>query len=481
MPYKKFVKDFGFAVVANLITSASGIITVPLIIKILDVRNYGIWTQLFVTMVFISTFATLNLPYALTRFLPGEKDKREIQDGIWSVFAIVLGISIVISAALMIFADPVARFFESPKIFVQILAIILIFEYVSQVFSNTFRAFQQNIKINILFTLQKLGEVALIIAAVYAGFGLLGALLSVLIIKAAGFLLMGADIIRQIGFSLPKFRKTKQYLSFSAPTVADTISGWAINSSDRYLVQIYLGTLFVGYYASAYTIGTFAINFLATPFGFLLPAILSKHYDENKTGDVKNYLRYSLKYFLLLAIPAVFGLSALSKQIMTILTTPESAGIGYLAMPIVALSMIPMGINAIIAQIISMAKKTKVGSTITTISAILNIGLNIVFIPWFGIIGAAITTLIAFTFTCAVTWIYSFRHVSFPIEWKFILKTVLASSIMAAFVFLLSPAGLYGVLAAVFAGVLIYGILIIAMKGFSEKEFSMLRSIISTR
>ncbi len=478
MSYKKFTKDISFGVLGQIITALAGIFVMPLITKNLGVQSYGVWTQLLITMVFISTFATLNLPYCLVRFLPGEKDKREIRDGIWSVFFIVLSISLMVALLLIAFAKPLSKFLDSPEIFIQILAFIIIFEYLNQIFFNALRAFQQNIASGLFSISQKIGEVLLIILAIYLGYGLLGAVISFLIIRIIIFGAIGINIIGQVGFAPPKFSKTKEYLKFGVPAIPDTVSNWAINSSDRYLIGYFMGTLSVGYYASAYNIGLFVIYFLVAPFSFLLPAILSKFYDENKHNEVNTYLKYSLKYFLLLAIPAAFGLSILSKQVLTILTTPESAEAGYLIMPIIAFSMILMGINAIIGQIIGIVKKTMAGGVIVTISAALNIGLNFIFIPLFGIMGAAVTTLIAFVFLCALTWIYSFRKFSFEVDWKFILKSISASLIMALAVFLINPIGLYRVMSTIAIGILIYFALITLLKGFSKKEFQLLKQFI---
>jgi len=478
MSYKKFTKDIGIYGLMQLVSALGGFITLPIITKLLGVENYGSWTQLLVTAGLISSLALLGLPYAIVRFLAGEKDKREIQDGIWSTATLVFCISIIFSLFLIFFSNPISHFFNCKKVFVQILAIIIIFDYLNQVFLSVFRALQQNIKYCLFTIFQELGEIGLVVLAICLGYGLFGALFSFLIIRIVTSLLIGGYIIKEIGFKVPQFLKTKKYLSLCWPTIPDSLSGWVIQSSDRYLIGFFLGTLFVGYYAPAYVIGVFVISFLVAPFSFLLPAILSRFYDENKVNEVKIYLKYSLKYFLLFAIPSVFGLSILSKQILTILTTSEFAQAGYLVLPIVALGMLPMGANAIIAQIIGIIKKTKVGGTLAIIAALLNFGLNLIFIPMLGIIGAAVTTLIAFTFLFLSTWIYSSRHIKFGIDWQFILKSIFASALMTFFVFWLNPIGLYKTITAIVLGVLIYGTLIIFLKGFSQQELSLFKKVI---
>lgn len=102
------------------------------------------------------------------------------------------------------------------------------------------------------------------------------------------------------------------------------------------------------------------ITMFTAPLAFMLPAVLSKYYDENNTKEVNIILSYSLKYFLLLAIPSAFGLSLLSKPMLMILSTPEIALQGYLITPFVALGALLFGAYAVIVQVIVLEKKTKI-------------------------------------------------------------------------------------------------------------------------
>ena len=301
-----------------------------------------------------------------------------------------------------------------------------------------------------------------------------GAVLSLLIIRGVNFLIMSILTIQRIGIIIPKFLRIKEYLRFSLPTIPGNISSWIVQSSDRYLIGFFLGTLFVGYYVPAYVIGN-SINFFIMPLTFVLPAVLSKFYDENKIGEVKTYLKYSLKYFLMIGIPSVFGLSILSKQLLTIFSTSEIARQSYHIVPFVALSILLFGIYAVTAQIISLKKKTKITGMIWMAAAFLNLGLNFIFIPKFGILGAAITTLLAYSLAFTLTWYYSFREFQFDIDWKFISKSVFASILMTLLIVWFTPMGLLKTIIAIILGAFVYGTLIFLFKGFSKKEIEFLK------
>jgi O-antigen/teichoic acid export membrane protein len=286
---------------------------------------------------------------------------------------------------------------------------------------------------------------------------------------------MGGLIIKRVGIKIPKFIRIKEYLLFGLPNIPLDISSWIIASSDRYFVGFFLGTLFVGYYAPAYTLGG-CISFLMAPLAFILPAVLSKHYDENKIDEVKSYIKYSIKCFMAVSIPAVFGLSILSKQLLTIFSTSDIANHSYFVVPIVAISMLLLWDFSIIGDIVALKKKTHISGIIWLVAAFVNFGLNLIFVPLLGILGAALTTLLAYATALALTWHYSFKELQFEVDWKFVVKSVFASILMLVFIYGLNPLGLWRTLFAVFSGAILYFFLIFLFKGFSQKETKFIRN-----
>ena len=104
MPHRKFTKDIGIVSLANLAIALKTLIFLPIITKVLGAGNYGIWIQIIAAISLATPLVTMGLPYTLVRFLAAEKDKKEIQDGIYSVAAIVLTSALIVSAILLFFS-----------------------------------------------------------------------------------------------------------------------------------------------------------------------------------------------------------------------------------------------------------------------------------------------------------------------------------------------------------------------------------------
>ena len=328
-----------------------------------------------------------------------------------------------------------------------------------------------------VFTISRyLLELALIVYLVLAGYGIWGAVISMLIARMVINAAMLAIIISRIGVRLPLFSKLKSYLRFGTPMRLDNLSSWITSSSDRYVIVFFLGVASVGIYSAAYNIGTI-ILFLSAPLGIVLTPTLAKLYDENRMTEVRTHLTYSLKYFLMLAIPSVFGLSVLAKPLLNILSTPEFIPTGSLIVPIVAVSLLLAGVYVVFSQVFVLIKRTGIIGISWAAAALLNLGLNIVFVPRFGVLAAAVTTLVSYTLVTAVIIFFSTRHLRFDIKGGFILKSLVSSLVMSLIIWKLSPVGIINLLWVIVLGILVYFGSLFLMKSFSINEIRFFREL----
>lgn len=475
--YKLFGQRIGLIGILNILVSLSGIILLPILTKNLPIEEYGIWVQILVTVGLIPSLATLGLTGGIVRFLAAETEKRKVQDGLYSVIVVVLFTSIFASSLIFLFSQPIAdSLFGGRSDLVTVLARIIPVECLNLICLDFFRTFQQIKKYSLFVFLQTYGMVALVAYAVLSDYGVFGAVLSLLVIKIIVLLIMSSLIISDIGIKIPEFSHLKEYLHFGLPIVPGTLSSWIVDSSDKYLIAYMLGMAFVGYYAPGYSLGIVVYTF-AAPLSILLFPTLSKIYDEGKVEKVRTYLQYCLKYFLMFAIPSAFGLSLLSKQFLIILATPEIATNGYLVTPFIAVTMLLHGAYRIIAQVIVLVKKTKIIGTVWILAAGINFGLNLVFIPYFGIVGAAVTTLVAYLFAFAFTMYYSRKYFKFDFDLKFILKSVFAAVVMSLVIIIWDPVKTLDIMIVIVVCAGVYALVLVLLKGVKKDEVTFFREM----
>ena len=476
--HRQFARDTLIIGLADILVALSRIILLPLLTKTLGAHAYGIWAQAQVTIGLALGVVGLGLPYALTRFLPAQKRAEAIREEFWSVLSLVFLNTLVVSLILVVAARPLAEaFFAGSTEIVRIIGFIILTWSLDIALLSLFRAFRQMKRYALFIVLNAYVELAVIAFLVLDGHGILGVVWTVLAVRGVLLIPLFFLINSQVRFKRPHFSSMGKYLRFSLPTVPGNLASWVVNSSDKYIIGYYLGATSVGVYSAAYGLGSL-MAMLVGVLGFVLPPTLSKLYDEGEMDEVEMYLTYSLKYFLAIAIPFVFGSVILAEPVLKLFSTEEIASQGYFVAPLIALSSLFLGVYTVIAHILVLTKKTRITGGVWLAVAAVNVGANVVVVPHLGILGAAVTTLIAYSLALLIGSCYSFREFKFGIAWSFIGKSLIASAVMAVAVYLLHPQSDSATVVAVLTGAATYSAVLILMKGFTRSEVSFFRRLL---
>ena len=193
--------------------------------------------------------------------------------------------------------------------------------------------------------------------------------------------------------------------------------------------------------------------------------------------EVRIYMSHSLRYFLLISIPAVFGLSALAKPLLGILTTEDFLS-GWFVIPIIAFSGILAGIFQIFVNTMFLIKQTKITTYINIVAAVSNVLINFFLIPSVGIVGASLSTLFSYFLMAALCMHISLKHFNFDFYFQDIAKSVLSSMAMYLFVSYFVISSILELFEIAGVGVLIYLVMMFLVGGFSDHELSLIRRYI---
>jgi len=473
MSYQKFARDVGFIGAVQILTSLGTFFLLPIITKTLGTYDYGLWAQINITVSLISSIALMGLSMGFVRFLSSETEEKTIKEAVYSILFFVTISGILASLFLYTFAEPLATFgFKDPKAtyFIKAGSLLILLNVIEPISLYYFRAFRQIEKFSYFTLFETFGKLFLILILLKMGYGLLGVITATLLVQSIIILISLLLIVSQIGFIIPRFTHIKEYLQFSLPLTPSALVRWVTESSDRYLVTYFLGLGSMGVYSAAYSIGSL-IQLFVSPLQLILLPELSKLFDEDKTDQVRTYLSHSLRYFLLITIPAVFGLYALAEPLLEIFTTPDFLS-GWLVIPIIALSGLLAGIFQIFVNIMLLVKETKSATYINVIAAVSNVLLNILLIPSIGIIGAALSTLISYFLMIVLCIHISMKHIVFDYYYYDIAKSIFSSFAMYLFVSRFSISTVYELFGIAAMGLLVYISLMFIIGGFSKCELS---------
>ena len=474
--YQKFARDVGLIGIVQILTNLSNFLLLPIITKTLGTYDFGLWTQINISVSLIAPLALMGLSMGLVRFLSSEIDKEIIKEAVYSILFFVSMSGLLASFLLYILAEPLATFgFKDPDAAYLIKAgsLLILVNVIEPVSLYYFRVFRQIKKFSYFTLFEAFGKLFFILVLLKMGYGLLGVIAATLLVQGVITLIAVLIIIAQIGFVIPRFTYIREYLQFSLPLTPNTLVRWITESSDRYLVTYFLGLNSVGIYSAACSFGSL-IQLFVNPLQLILFPELSKLYDENKMDEVRIYMSHSLRYFLIISIPAVFGLSAFAKPLLGIFTTEDFLS-GWFVIPVIAFSGLLAGIVQIFVNTLLIVKKTKVSTYINFAAAVLNVLFNLLLIPLVGIVGAALSTLFSYFFMAILCTHLSLKYFKHDFYFRDIAKSILSSVAMYFFVSCFDILSIYKLFEVAGLGVLVYLYVMFLLEGFSDHELSLIK------
>jgi O-antigen/teichoic acid export membrane protein len=237
-------------------------------------------------------------------------------------------------------------------------------------------------------------------------------------------------IRKNLGFYLDKLQ-FKELVKFGYPFIFVGLAYWIFNSVDRWMLGSMTNLTQVGLYSIASKFSYFLV-FINTAFAQAWPPIALKLYGENE--NYKHFYSKIFSYwFFGLAIIGI-SLSLFAYEIL-VLFTPQEYWKAATILGILSIGIVFFGTTQITMLGLSIEKKTNIFSLVTWITAITNIILNLIFIPFFQALGAAIATLLSYLVLTVLYLYWSQKIHPIPIEKK---KILYSSSIIIITLFLLS-------------------------------------------
>ena len=477
--YATFGRQVGYSAAAYTIGALLAFIRLPILTKGLGPSLYGIWSLINVALLLIVPFALLGFNWSIVRFLAAEKDKGKIREDFLSALFLVFISGIGFSILLFLFSDFLAiSIFKDidSSFYIKLASILLLLNSITMFAFSFFRAFRQIGLYAVITILHDIFQLGLVILFIQLGFKLTGVIVAFIISQILFSLISLLIILRRTGFQLPRLSRMKSYMRYGIPLTPTAALGWITTVSDRYIISYFMGVTAVGIYSAAYALGGYA-SFLLTPVGIVLFPTIIKAYERENLGEVRKYLEHSLKYFMMITIPSVFGISILAKPVLELLTTPEFVP-GSIVVVFIAFSTIALSFTRITNNILHAAKKVRLITGLSGITAAINIVLNIILIPPMGIVGAAIATLIALSVRSLVMLLITRRYLKFDLSGTFILKSVFSSGIMALCLWLINPQSIVLIIISIFAGAAIYFSVLLLIRSLSKEELAFFSNLV---
>ncbi len=242
--------------------------------------------------------------------------------------------------------------------------------------------------------------------------GVWAILWSIFITKAVNLVVVPATLRGdKIRFSS---KKLGQMLRYGLPLVPASLAMFVIHFSDRFFLQRYCSLTDVGIYSLAYKFGMIISVILSTPF----QRAWGTHSFEIERRPESSVVHARIfTYFA--CILAFLGLciSVFIEDAIALLAPPSYAGAASIV-PLIVLSYVLMGLGGMAALGIMLSCRTQYMTYIQVPAAAINIALNFALIRPYGIMGAALATLLTFGIMFVATFWVSQRIYPIPYEYR---------------------------------------------------------------
>jgi len=186
----------------------------------------------------------------------------------------------------------------------------------------------------------------------------------------------------------------KEPLKFGYPLLPSGYSNLLIQSGDRYVLRIFQSVSNVGLYSFGYTIARTIEILLVEPLAHSFTPTIRKL--ESNPSEQKRFLRNSATFSYIVGIFIALGLSLFCKEVIMLLARKKEFWQSWVIVPVIAFSYVQHAVSHFFGCGMAMKNKSYHISGILLVSACVNIGLNFIFIPYWGILGAAFATLISY-------------------------------------------------------------------------------------
>ncbi len=413
---RNLVKNSGIYVLASLASPLTSLVLAPFLTRNLSHAAYGALAVFNTTITLLAGLTQLGLYSALFRSYNYDYESQKDRKGVLSTVVVLLSLtSLCMTLAMIVTAPWLSTLLFDDVSFsnaVRVAALVVLLQNLTVPGFAWMRAENRAMFFSLLSIANlviSLG-VNIILVGVFH-MGIAGSLIA----TGSGYALVGICtipiILLHAGLSL-RFDIARGLLSFGLPNVFTYVSVWVLQLSDRFLLGR-LGSLAqVASYSVAYSLGGLVSVVVLSPFTLAWPSAM---FTIAKKDNAPHVFRLVFRWYSMILLFAAFALTLVSIAALYLFFPPvyhSSASI----IPLIVISTVFYGIYNIFTTGISIQRKTWFAVVFTALSALVNIGFNLVLIPMYGSMGAALSTLLAYMLLAFVAYVVNQRLYPVPYE-----------------------------------------------------------------
>lgn len=487
---KKIVWGAGIVFFGRILGKLIGYFYVMFVAR-LGTEQYGMLNLGFAISSFLTTIALVGLTLGVVRYVSyynAKEDKARVKGALTSGLKISLPLSLILAFIMFIFSEQISVYlFHNPALtpVLKIFSFTIPFMAAAYLFMAGFMGFKRvDYDTGLREITEKLVRLVFVLLLVSLGFGVLGAAFSYLISAFAIFVislyLMEKKVFPFLRTKIKPVYYTKELLFYSMPLLLTGVLSFILDWTDTLMIGYFKTTSEVGIYNAAGPTAALMFVFSGALISLFLP-IMTQFYSKKKIKEMKKVYNVVSRWIFLINLPVFLLMAIFSKQILRVVFgqayTPAALSLVLLSFGYLIYSLSSTS-NIMLCSI----KKTKTIFIITLVYAGINILMNYILIPIYGINGAAIATSASFLVGSLLFFLFNYRFTRLqPFKLSY-LKPLASALISISVVYftaktLFEVMPLYGFVLMFLLFFAIYLLLLILFKSFEKEDMAMLKII----
>jgi O-antigen/teichoic acid export membrane protein len=378
----------------NILNRFAGLLLLPVYTRFLSPEEFGVYALIVVVTDLIAGVLGLGIGNALARVYFGyenEQDRNRVISTALIAFCVIGPVFVLLSwpvadeASFLLFGG------DAHTSSVRLALVALIFATLSTVQLDYYRI-RKNSGTFLWLSLVKSALLLVFNVAfvIWLGLGVSGIFLGTLVAFASLSLVLLVVILRQTGLSV-SLSMLRELLGLGLPIVPAILLDASGKFIERYLLNLYLSTAYVGFYALGARLAQLMGMFVTHPFNQIY---VVRRFETIGDTAVYGQLSKVFLYFMILITTAGLGLSLMAPEIITLIATPAYMPAAQV-IPFLALGSCFQAINVSHWELgIVQVRQTAVVPLVSAACLVIGAALAVSLIWQFGLVGAGIAAMV---------------------------------------------------------------------------------------
>src|SRR5438034_5619470 len=463
---QRIVKNAVFGIGASLVAGLVYLATILIIARMVSVVEFGKYSFVLAFALFFQLVADAGLPRMLIREIAKNPEALVPLVGAAASLIWVVSVAVCLLVALIV---PFLHFGTDVKIAALVMSIATMATFHAAGYSAVLRAFEDN-ELNYLgFVLQKLLLLGLIVVTIKLKMGLVGFVIAHLVSNVLLWNFYPLIVLRlyariPLRIDVPVW---KSLLAAALPMGGGAMLRHLALQLDILILTWMTNLTTVGLFSGPYRI-SMALRVIPQTLSLPLFPLYSRTAHLSPARFTEAY-RWSTKFFALISYPIAAFFLAWSKPILRV-----ALGQKYLAaipaMQLLGIGIIPFFLSALFQYLFAALDQQKRFLVSTCVGSTLRLLLLVALIPLLGFVAPAAAFLCAETVVVTIWMVHLVRLGGLTELGDVVWRPLTAGAAMASVLFAARDATLLGRLGAAALAVVVFALVILALKTFSVEE-----------